>query len=82
MNRRTDASSTLNAVVARDAVVPDFRGLPARAALQKAASAGFDVAFSGSGLVTTQDPPAGAPRSVDGSDGDTISFTLAFADTP
>lgn len=71
-----------DAVVARDAVVPDFRGLAARAALQKAASAGFDVAFSGSGLVTTQDPPAGAARTQNGDGDDAITFTLAFADTP
>jgi cell division protein FtsI (penicillin-binding protein 3) len=71
-----DVGEDAAAVVVAGAV-PDLRGLPARQALQKAAAAGFEVSFDGSGLVTTQEPPAGAAD-----DDGVIALTLAFAQGP
>ncbi len=59
--------------------VPDLRGMPARKALQAAAAAGFEVTLTGNGLVTLQEPAAGAVAAGgSGSDG-VIALTLAFA---
>lgn len=52
---------------------PDLRGLSARKAMQKAADAGFEVAFAGNGLVVKQDNDV---------DAGVISVTLALADEP
>lgn len=54
--------------------VPDLRGLSARTALGAAASAGFEVTMSGSGLVQSQEPAAGTAD-----DDGVIALTLAYA---
>jgi hypothetical protein len=42
------------------ALVPDFRGLPVRSALEQAQAAGIELEISGSGVGREQTPEAGA----------------------
>ncbi len=48
-------------VAGRDGVMPDLRGLSARAAVRVLSRAGFTPHVAGSGVVTAQDPIAGEP---------------------
>ncbi|MDP2345381.1 MAG: penicillin-binding protein 2 [Deltaproteobacteria bacterium] len=61
----------LSAAEAVAGAVPDLRGLSARAAMTKAAAAGFEITLSGSGLVSAQDV-----------DDSVIALTLAAAGGP
>jgi cell division protein FtsI (penicillin-binding protein 3) len=42
------------------ALVPDFRGMPVRSALEQAQAAGIELEISGSGVGREQSPEAGA----------------------
>ncbi len=53
-------SHEMNGVESENGIVPDLKGLDARAAIVRATAAGLVVRTSGSGVVVAQDPAAGA----------------------
>ena len=56
----TPAKATMVVDLDNNAIVPDFRGLSLRAALEEAQSAGIELEVSGSGTGREQSPSAGA----------------------
>lgn len=57
---RTSEKNTVVLDVAGGVQVPDFSGMPLRAALEQAEGAGIELEVSGSGVAQSQSPPAGS----------------------